>query len=51
MRILAFLTDYAVVDRTIHHLKLRFVAGRPPLPHVVPQEVIMAPEPGGDYFS
>jgi len=28
MHIIAFLTDYAVVDRIIHHLKLTFVAGR-----------------------
>ena len=30
MRIIAFLTDYAVVDRIINHLKLTFVAERPP---------------------
>jgi hypothetical protein len=29
MRIIAFLTDYAVVDRIINHLKLTFVAERP----------------------
>lgn len=32
MRIIAFLTDYAVVDRIIQHLKLTFVAERPPCP-------------------
>jgi hypothetical protein len=32
MRVIAFLTDYAVVDRTINHLKLTFVAERPPPP-------------------
>ena len=30
MRIFAFLTDCAVVDRIIDHLKLTFVAERPP---------------------
>jgi len=30
MKVIAFLTDYAVVDRIIDHLKLTFVAERPP---------------------
>jgi len=30
MKIIAFLTDYAVVDRAIDHLKLSFVAEKPP---------------------
>jgi transposase len=30
MKIIAFLTDYAVVDRIIGHLKLTFVADKPP---------------------
>jgi hypothetical protein len=30
MKVIAFLTDYAVVDRIIGHLKLTFVAERPP---------------------
>ena len=51
MRIIAFLTDYAVVDRIINHLKLSFVAERPPPPHMVYQEVLMAAEAGGEYFS
>jgi hypothetical protein len=29
MKIIAFLTDYAVVDRIIDHLKLTFVAEKP----------------------
>ncbi len=29
MKVIAFLTDYAVVDRIINHLKLTFVAERP----------------------
>ena len=48
MRIIAFLTDYAVVDRIIHHLKLTFVAERPPPPHQ--QELLMAAEEKGKYF-
>jgi hypothetical protein len=34
MRIIAFITDYAVVDRIINNLNLTFVAERPPPPHV-----------------
>ncbi|MEW5901298.1 MAG: hypothetical protein AB1715_07545, partial [Acidobacteriota bacterium] len=33
-KIIAFLTDYAVVDRIINHLKLTFVAERPPPPRL-----------------
>ena len=51
MRIIAFITDYAVVDRIINHLKLTFVAERPPPPHMVYQEVLMAAEAGGEYLS
>jgi ribosomal protein S27E len=50
MKVIAFLTDYAVVDRIIGHLKLTFVAERPP-PHFVYQEVLVAAEAGAEYFS
>jgi len=30
MRVISFLTEYAVVDRIIDHLNLTFVADRPP---------------------
>jgi hypothetical protein len=32
------------VDRIINHLKLTFVAERPPPPHIAYQEVLMAAE-------
>jgi hypothetical protein len=51
MRIIAFLTDYAVVDRIIAHLKLTFVAERPPPPHLASQEFLMDSEASADYFS
>jgi hypothetical protein len=51
MKIIAFLTDYSVVDRIIDQLKLPFVAERPPPPHVPYQELLMAAEAGGDYYS
>ena len=51
MKVISFLTDYAVVDRIIDHLKLTFVAERPPPPHIVYQEVLMAAETSAGYFS
>ncbi len=51
MKIIAFLTDYAVVDRIINHLNLTFVADKPPPPQIAYQKVLMAAETGGDYFS
>ena len=51
MRIIAFITDYAVVDRIIAHLKLTFVAERPPPPHVVSQQFFLDSEAPADYFS
>jgi hypothetical protein len=51
MKVIAFLTDYAVVDRIIDHLKLTFVAERPPPPQIAYQEVLLAAEAGGEYFS
>jgi ribosomal protein S27E len=51
MRIIAFLTDHAVVDRIINHLKLTFVADKPPPPHVAYQEILVAAEAPADYYS
>jgi hypothetical protein len=51
MKVIAFLTDYSVVDRIINHLKLKFVADKPPPPHRAYQEVLMAAEAGAEYFS
>jgi len=34
MRIIAFIQDYAVIDKIINHLKLAFMAERPPPPQV-----------------
>jgi len=51
MRIIAFLTDYAVVDRIIHHLKLTFEAERPLPSHVTYREILVAAEAPADYFS
>jgi len=51
MKVIAFITDYAVVDRIIHHLKLTFVAERPPPPQVVLQQFFLDSEACADYFS
>ena len=51
MRIIAFLTDYSVVDRIINHLKLVFLASKPPPPLIASQEVLMAAETSAEYFS
>jgi len=48
MRIIAFITDYPVVDRIINHLKLTFVAEKPPAPQIAYQESLM--EAGAEYF-
>ncbi|MFP4083170.1 MAG: hypothetical protein ACLFVG_10530 [Candidatus Aminicenantes bacterium] len=44
MKVIAFITDYAVVDRIINHLKLTFVADKPPPPHIAFQEFLTAAE-------
>jgi hypothetical protein len=51
MTIIAFLTNYAVVDRIIDHLKLTFIAKRPPPTHLPYQEVSMAAEVSTDCSS
>jgi len=51
MKVIAFITDYAVVDRIIHHLELTFVADKPPPPHLVSQKLLMDSETGAEYFS
>jgi len=51
MKVIAFLTDYPVVDRIINHLKPTFVAERPPPPPLAYQEVLMAAEAPAEYLS
>ncbi|MFP4082199.1 MAG: transposase [Candidatus Aminicenantes bacterium] len=51
MKVIAFIMDYAVVDRIIHHLKLTFVAERPPPSHMVSQAFLMDSEAPAEYFS
>ena len=51
MKVVAFLTDFYVVDRIINHLKLTFVADKPPPPRIAYQEILMAAVASGEYFS
>jgi hypothetical protein len=50
MKVIAFITEYAVVDRIIDHLKLTFAAAKPPPSHIAYQEVLTAAEAGGEYL-
>jgi len=50
MKVVAFHTDFAVVDRIVNHLKLTFVADKPPPPQAVYQELLMDVDPPADYF-
>jgi hypothetical protein len=51
MKVIAFLTDYAVVDRIIDNLRQTFVAERPPPPQFAYQKVLMAAETASEYTS
>lgn len=51
MKILAFLTDYAVVYRIIDHLKFAFVPERPPPTHLAYQQLLTAAEASTEYSS
>jgi hypothetical protein len=51
MRIIAFLTDFSVVDRIINHLKLSFLAAKPPPPCIASQALLVAAETSCEYFS
>jgi len=51
MKVISFLTEYAVVDRIINHLKLTFIAERPPPPYLAFQHLPMATVTSAEYFS
>jgi hypothetical protein len=50
MKVVAFITDYTAVDRIIRHLKLRFIAEKPPPSPVFTEVALMAAEENVDYF-
>jgi transposase len=37
MKVIAFITDYQAIDRIIAHLKLTFLAAKPPRPMFLPR--------------
>jgi len=51
MKVIAFLTEHAVVDRIIDHLKLTFVADMPRPPKAAFREYLLAADPRADYLS
>ena len=50
MKVIAFLSVFSVVDRIIDHLKLTFVAEKPPPSRVLTEVALMAAEESGEYF-
>ena len=48
MSIISFIEDHKVIERIIRHLELTFEAERPPPPHNVQQEFLMAAEESGE---
>jgi hypothetical protein len=50
MKVMAFITHYAALDRIIDHLSLTFVAGKPLPYHIVEQVAPMAAEESEEYF-
>lgn len=51
MKVIALLTEPVVVDQIIDHLKLTFVAEKPPRPEVAFQEHLMSADQPVEYFS
>jgi len=50
MKVVAFITEFGAVDRIIDHIKLTFVADKPPPSHVFEQVALTAAEESGEYF-
>lgn len=50
MSIISFIEDPKVIEMIIRHLELSFEAERPPPPHNVQQELLIAAEEMGEYF-
>jgi hypothetical protein len=50
VKIISFIEDHKVIDRIIGHLELTSQAERPPPPHQVQQDLLMAAEESGEYF-
>jgi len=51
MKVIAFITDYVMLDRIIRYLNVTFVGERCLLSHVVSQQLFLYSEAWADYFS
>jgi hypothetical protein len=49
MKVVAFFAEYAVVDRIIDHLKLTFVAAKPPPSHISTEVALPEADASGEY--
>jgi Putative transposase len=50
MKVVAFLTAHAVIDRIIDHLQMTFVAQKPPPAQAAFEECLWAADPPAEYF-
>jgi hypothetical protein len=50
MKVISFIEDHKVIDKIIAHLKLTFMAERPPPSQIVQKELLMAAEERDKYF-
>jgi hypothetical protein len=50
MKVVDFITDYEAVGGIIDHLKLTFIAEKPPPSDVLEQVALMAAEENGEYL-
>ena len=50
MKVISFIKDHKVIDKIIDHLKLTFMAERPPPTQRVQKELLMAAEEREEYF-
>ena len=50
MSLISFIEEPKAIDRIIGNLELTFEAERPPPPHFVQKELLMAAEESGEYF-
>jgi len=49
IKIIAFIKEYQAIDRIMAHLKLTFVADKPPPSHVFKQVALAAAEASGEH--
>jgi len=50
IKIISFIEDHKVIYKIIAHLKLTFMAERPPPPQILQHELLLATEERDEYF-